>query len=194
MNQAEMAIQQHMLTEQSRECFSIVSYNCHGYNQGKEALGSICNVLFPEVIFIQEHWLSSINNAELLRFSSNYMCYFSSAMDDLISRCILRGRPFGGVATFVRNDLVPHSKLVAKSDRFIAVSIGNAMFINIYGSSANKKDDKLSVNSDLLAQLDEVLSQFSSIINIVVGGDFNVDIRNEGDVTQTFKRFLCRMI
>ena len=117
------------------------------------------------------------------------MCYFSSAMEDIINRGVLRGRPFGGVATFVRNDLLLHSKLVAKSNRFIAVSIGKAVFINIYGSSANKKEDKLSVNSDLLAQLEEALSQFSDSNNCVVGGDFNIDIRKDGDVSQMFKTF-----
>ena len=46
--------------------FSIVSYNCHGFNQGKEGLSRICSDIVPEIIFIQEHWLSSLNNSELL--------------------------------------------------------------------------------------------------------------------------------
>ena len=170
--------------------FSIVSYNCHGFNQGKEGLSRICSDIVPEVIFIQEHWLSSINNSELLTCSHNYTCYFSSAMDDVISRGILRGRPFGGVAIIVRNNLVVQCKLIAKSERFIAISIGRVIFINIYGSSANKKDDKLSINADMLSQIDDLLSQHSYMNNCVMGGDFDADIRKDGDVSQIFSDFL----
>jgi len=38
-----------------------VSYNIHGYNQGFSGIKDLVNVLSPDVIMVQEHWLYSSN-------------------------------------------------------------------------------------------------------------------------------------
>ena len=79
---------------------SVVSYNLHGFNQGEPILNELCTNVLPDIIFVQEHWLSSVNMARLLSISNNYYCLCSSAMENTIQSGILRGRPFGGVAIF----------------------------------------------------------------------------------------------
>lgn len=47
------------------DCFSIVTYNLHGLNNGRCGLIDLCNNPLINVIAIQEHWLSD-NNVHLL--------------------------------------------------------------------------------------------------------------------------------
>jgi len=49
--------------------------------------------LHPEVIMIQEHWLSSENLYKLSDISKEYFVFSSSAMDDCLSTGPLVGRP-----------------------------------------------------------------------------------------------------
>ncbi len=156
---------------------SVVSFNLHGINQGLPALLQICTDISPCVFFVQEHWLSSENCDLLMNCSDNYMCYFSSPMDRVISTGILRGRPYGGVAIMIRNDLSVHSSIVAKGDRFIVVRLGLLLLVNIYASSANSQDNKYAADADLLSEIDLVLSDFDCTAHrLIIGGDFNVDL------------------
>ena len=41
--------------------FNVLTYNMHGYNQGCEFLKEVCSIHLYDVIFIQEHWLTSPN-------------------------------------------------------------------------------------------------------------------------------------
>ena len=169
--------------------FTIVSFNARGTNQGDIVLNQLCNDLMPCVIFIQEHWLSSVNSDILLNFSVHYVCFFSSSMDKIVSTGILRGRPFGGVAIMIRNDLVTRASLVAKSDRMIIVLLGDILLVNIYASSANCTDEKTLINTDLLSVIDEALENFNADYRLVIGGDFNTDLRNQCKTTSLFKNF-----
>ena len=58
--------------------------------------------------------------------SDDMLCYASSAMDDVISAGVLRGRPFGGVAIFVKNSICSgvKLKLICKNSIFIILLIG----------------------------------------------------------------------
>ena len=51
-------------------------------------------------------------------------------MDKLLSSGFLRGRPYGGVAIMVKNDISVHSSLLAKADRFVAVIQPRLSFVN----------------------------------------------------------------
>ena len=43
------------------KAINIVSYNMHGYNQGSVAIRDIMVSLSPDVILLQEHWLTPSN-------------------------------------------------------------------------------------------------------------------------------------
>ena len=85
---------------------SFVSYNLHGFNQGSTLLKDLCDNVEPDVIFLQEHRLSSINFDKIKFFARNqYYCVASSAMENVIQSGILRGRPFGGLAFMLKNNI-----------------------------------------------------------------------------------------
>ena len=46
-------------------------------------------------------------------FPSDMICFASSAMNDVISRDCLLGRPFGGVGVYVKQSLASIAKLVS---------------------------------------------------------------------------------
>ena len=94
----------------SNNLVSVVSYNLHGFNQGSTLLKDLCTNVEPDVIFLQEHWLSSINLDKIKFFArNNYYCVASSAMETVIQSGILRGRPFGGLAIMVKNNMAKNS-------------------------------------------------------------------------------------
>jgi len=40
---------------------SVISFNMHGYNQGVIVVSDIIGVMFPDIIMVQEHWLTPAN-------------------------------------------------------------------------------------------------------------------------------------
>ena len=73
---------------------TVVSYNLHGFNQGEAYSKSLCESY--DIIFVQEHWLAPFDLDKLRILLDNKICFSSSAMNDIISKDCLIGRPFGG--------------------------------------------------------------------------------------------------
>ena len=74
----------------------------HGFNQGETFLTKACASSAYDVICMQEHWLSSDNITKLVGVSDEYIVFGDSAMLAETSSGILYGRPYGGVAIFLR--------------------------------------------------------------------------------------------
>ena len=179
----------HMI-EMSRP-IKIISYNLHGLNQGEPLLNELCSNLLPDVVFLQEHWLSSVNLNKLHSFSVNYFCLASSAMEAAIQSGILRGRPFGGVAILFRKILEPRVICTAATDRFIIARIANIIFINVYAPTVNKKTDQYCEVQRVLSEINDVLQSSTSSDDVIIfGGDFNVDLRfSKSNVAGLFDTF-----
>lgn len=81
----------------------IVSYNMHGYNQGIESVKDLINSSqSPDIILLQEHWLTPAN---LYRFNEDISTHFAfgkSAMSDRVTLGPLSGRPYGGTSTLIK--------------------------------------------------------------------------------------------
>ncbi len=75
-----------------------VSYNLHGFNQGSPGVKEIIVIIEPDVIMLQEHWLTCANLDRLNTLSDVYFVFGSSAMGHCVSSGPLYGRPFGGTA------------------------------------------------------------------------------------------------
>jgi len=101
-------------------CLNFVTYNMHGYNQGFYYLQQQQLCSSADVQFVQEHWLPPCGLSRLQNVSDD--CFCSSAMNNVIYRSILSGRPFGGVAILVRSTLAKHCRLLCKADRLIILS------------------------------------------------------------------------
>jgi len=53
-------------------------------------------------------------------------------MRSAVESGIMYGRPFGGVAVLVNNKLEKCTKILCSADRYIILSVGNALIVNLY--------------------------------------------------------------
>jgi exonuclease III len=82
---------------------NLISFNLHGFNQGVHVVSDLINDFnYPDIILVQEHWLTPDNIARLSCFEG-YFVFVTSAMLSAVETCPLYGRPFGGVG-FIIND------------------------------------------------------------------------------------------
>jgi len=92
------------------------------------------------------------------------------------SRDCLIGRPFGGVAVYVRRSFASIAKLVSSSKQYIIVLIGQLLLINVYlpcVSSADRVDDFIECLSSIMNDISEL--QYDEVI---FGGDLNIELDN----------------
>ena len=124
-------------------------------------------------MFVQEHWLPSFNLDSLYNYSDAMLCYASSAMEEVISAKVLRCRPFGRVAIFVKTSLCAGVKLICKNSRFIITQLGDLILVNVYlpCPGANNWDNEyvncLALIANKLCELDYK--------NLIFGGNLNTD-------------------
>jgi len=91
----------------------VVSYNLHGFNQGSVGIKELMIKIQPDIIMVQEHWLTPDNLWKLNTLSDNYSVFGSSAMAACVDAGPLIGRPFGGTAIIVNNKHITlHRKIV----------------------------------------------------------------------------------
>jgi len=122
----------------------IATYNMHGFRQGSLQLQDLCKVY--DIVFIQEHWLAPYNLQDVQDMCPDMLCLMSSAMNDVISKGVLKGRPFGGVGILVNNKIATDAKLRCAADRYIIVQLQDLVFINVYlpcASVENWQDELL---------------------------------------------------
>jgi len=66
-------------TTDSSPCVKIASYNLHGFNQGAGMLLELCASF--DVIFCEEHWLTSDQLVKINNLSRDFHCISMSAVD-----------------------------------------------------------------------------------------------------------------
>src|SRR2546425_8391235 len=109
--------------------FKVVTYNLHGLNQGLPFLQEL--LLNSDIVCVQEHWLSSVDCSKL-NINTDFTVIASYALDDVIGKGVLRGRPFGGLALFVRNSLIQNLTIICKTDRLVVLKMNNCLIFNVY--------------------------------------------------------------
>ena len=128
-----------------------------------------------DVLFIQEHWLSSSQSSQTDHIHSNILCHAVSGFDNSE---VLSGRPYGGCAILWRSDMVARvDTITTNSRRICAIKMStdkwNILFINVYMPYEDGEDH----TEDFCMQLsviEYIISQNANC-HIVIGGDFNVD-------------------
>ena len=111
---------------------SIMSFNMHGFMQGCPVLDDMIVKYDPDVLLLQEHWLTPAN---LSKFDDHFVEYFSvgcSAMSSRVECGMLLGRPFGCVMTSIKKSLRKNTETVYCSDRYVIVRIADCLFVNVY--------------------------------------------------------------
>ena len=133
----------------------VLSYNLHGLNQGANTLNELCNSHETGIIFIQEHWQAPSNMYKMLSFLNEIVGFGISAMENKVICEPLQGRPYGGAAVLVRNDLARFVINVVCDERFAIVCINNYCFISVYlpCKSSLPSDSYIGVLNDALEQI-----------------------------------------
>jgi exonuclease III len=174
---------------------SIITYNCHGFNQGKAFLNALCNSKdipnSPSFIFLQELWLTPDNTHKIDNFSNDYVFYGISAMEHKVSNSVLIGRPSGGVGILVKHNLAHLIRYSETCERFVCVVLSSTIFINVYLPSIKSDSDK-EIFIDPLSCIEVLLSNYKDC-KIVWGGDLNlslVGINNIDWAAKMFKQFM----
>lgn len=168
----------------------VVSYNMHGFNQGFTGFKEIELKLNPDVFMNQEHWLTPSNLDKLNTLSDNYIVFGSSAMGMCVSTGPLVGRPFGGTSILIHKKHILNITNIASSERFTAVKLSNWLFITVYMPCSGL------LQRDLLYS--EVLCELQALIdtqpgrNVLIGGDFNVDLDSNTYLSSIVNQFISR--
>lgn len=171
-----------------KERLTVISYNLHGLNQGSPGISELVSSLFPDVIMIQEHWLTPDNMFKLNDLSRDYFVCGSSAMMQCVTAGPLYGRPFGGVAILIKNKFASCTVNVMNCDRLSIVKIANYLVINVYMPCTGTVD-RLTLYCDLLSELQAVIDSNSNC-DCIIGGDFNTDLDCSGAATDPVNQFI----
>ncbi len=167
----------------------IVSFNMHGYNQGAITVKDLIASNSPDVFMLQEHWLTPAN---LVKFSSDfpdYTLFGSSALVNNVESGPLIGRPYGGTATLVKNDLLNVCTCINVAERYVIIKIGDLLCINVYLPCTGTIDGQL-ICSDVLNNIALWRSQHTDC-GCIFGGDFNSDLDSPSTRSKYINTFLC---
>ena len=82
---------------------NVVTFNIHGINRNWVYLQDL--TLYNDISFVQEHWLLSGELSLLQQINKDFVVFAQSSMNVLCNNGLLLGRPFGGVAVFIRKEL-----------------------------------------------------------------------------------------
>ena len=152
---------------------SIVSFNLHGLNQGKLAIHEIIDSHMPDIILIQEHWLTPANLYKLDEFDG-YYAFGSSAMNTVVAQGPIYGRPFGGVGALIKNSLRGHCETIHAGERFLVLKMFNYIIMNVY-LPCDGTSDRLHLCEYLLNEILFWREQFTNC-NYILAGDLNVEL------------------
>lgn len=137
------------------DTFSVVSYNLRGFNQGRPGIDDLISTRNPDIILVQEHWLTPTNLDKFDCFVT-YKAYGCSAMNDMLGSGMLYGRPFGGVMSLIHDRFQSITTVIGCSDRYVIIKVGGYIIINVYLPCAGTTDrDKL---------YDSILNEIGAII------------------------------
>ena len=122
---------------------TLVTYNLHGYNQGVHTIRDLIDSSSPDIFLLQEHWQTPENLSKFSRDFPDYYCFGSSALADAVAAGPLYGRPFGGVMTMTKNDIMHNCECLIAAERFVIIKIGDLLIINVYLPAAAPEMKKI---------------------------------------------------
>jgi len=131
----------------------------HGINEGEVMSRYLYEEFKVDVLFVQDHWLSPDQLHKLCFLSSDYVSFGISAMESAVQSNTLVGRPFGGVATLIKNCQSQHILEHVCAERYNIISIRSYLLVNLYLPSISNNVDTFMV-TDLI---DEIVAKISSI-------------------------------
>jgi len=171
----------------SRDIYNIISYNLHGFNNGRSGLIALCDDPNTFVVAIQEHWLRPDNLHLLNEVHPEFVGCGISSMSDRLGKQIYSGRrrPYGGVGFLWRKSCNRiRIGYKARSGRALSISLeldsGNSISIaSVYFPCFSTSSEYKNELSECLSDIEEILM---NSCNVIVAGDTNFacDSNNEG--------------
>ena len=114
-------------------CIRVVSFNLHGYKNNWDFLQQLLSS--NNIVFVQELWFYDSELPLLSMLSNDFIVYAQSGMTNATQKGMIRGRPFGGVAVFIRKSFCHLTSLCAKDDygrvvcvKFMSASLKMLLF------------------------------------------------------------------
>jgi hypothetical protein len=178
------------LTLQQGCKLKIVSFNLHGLNQGKSAIVELIETCSPDIILVQEHWLTNANLHKLDVFDGYYM-FGSSAMSDVVANGPLFGRPFGGVAALICKSLSNVCESLFCCDRFLVLKCYDCIIINVY-MPAQGTPDRFTLYDNMLLEI-EVWRGMYPTADFLIAGDLNIDLAADDQFSRCVGNFCNRV-
>ncbi len=176
----------------------VCTFNMHGVNNGIDIVNQLSNRL--DVICLQETWLRSGDYVPFVHLS-DFDKFTYSAMQEGVH---MVGRPFGGLTILTRTSCV-HSVVdvgCSFNNRAQCISFEysgrNYVLFNMYLPCAGAVDYDADVQIIHAFMMDIVHNIVASGTQVLIAGDFNVDMKIENNVNSvnSVKAFIqdCNLI
>ena len=157
---------------------NIATFNLHGFKRNWSYLQEL--TVSNDIIFVQEHWLLTSNMNCCKKLILIFLVFAKSLMNERSREGLLNGRPFGGVAVFIRKT-VSHIVNFCNSDqdgKVICVKILNdGLSVLVFGCYFPCNDH----SSTYLDKLSRVLGYIDSVaacnpgFRVCILGDLNFE-------------------
>ena len=150
----------------------------HGFKSNQHYLQSSLDD--NDIVFVQEHWLPSCYLHYLRSLYSDFVGYGRSSMDGKYETGLLRGRPYKGVAAFVRKSYKHVISFYSSSDddRIICLKVNvksvNMLVFGCYVPVCYNSTQYINSLTRLLGFVDSVISTNPGY-KIYVLGDLNFE-------------------
>ena len=165
----------------------MITYNMHGFNQGYNTIAELIKVDSPDVMLLQEHWLTPANLSKFDIFT-DYFSFGCSALSESVASGILIGRPYGGVITLIKNELRNSTQTIHCADRYVLVKVHNYVLANIYLPCTGTAD-RLSICQDVVNEIWSWCDKFTNY-HLIVAGDFNVNLDKDDIISNIINSFI----
>jgi len=90
-------------TDNNLGTLRISTYNLHGFKNSWSYLQQLLDS--NDIVFVQELWLYDSELSMLNMLSESFVVHAQSGMDNSVQKGMHIGRPYGGVAVFIRKSL-----------------------------------------------------------------------------------------
>ena len=170
----------------TKNTLTAVCYNMHSFNQGLSAIHDLRNRNKPDVILIQEHWLTEAN---LYKFDQTFpeYFYFGSPAISSSRNSFSSGRPAGGTGILINSVHKKFCRTLFSSHRCVIAKLFDFVIINIYMPCVGFPD-RLHIIEETLGDIYNCVQNYDSCI-FLLGGDFNCVLDNISDAATAINQF-----
>jgi len=169
----------------------LASYNLGGLDgQGHVVLTELCSQNSNlGVIMLQEHWLTPDRMTHLQNFSPFFYYFWNiwNGTKNIFGN--FKGAPIWGAALMVHTGLLAATTSLLITECVNVIRIGSTLFINVY--CPIKSLSNRAIISLFLDEIAAVITTHSDC-EVIMGGDFNVDLRESSPHSKVFQDFMTK--